>query len=48
VKTFEDYLTSWQALVLQLATIAAVIVVMRLPWTRWLAAATSDRDSPRS
>lgn len=40
-KTFEEYLTSWQAIVLQLATIAAVIVIIRLPWTRWLAAATN-------
>jgi hypothetical protein len=46
-RTFEQYLTSWQAILLQLATIAAVLLVLRLPWTRWLASATSSRGTSR-
>lgn len=46
-KTFEDYLTSWQAIALQLLTIVVVILILRLPWTRWLAAAADEARSSR-
>ncbi len=47
-KTFEQYLTSWQAILVQLATIAAFLLILRLPWTRWLASATAGRGPTRS
>lgn len=48
--TFERYLTSWQAILLQLTAIAAVVLLLRLPWTSWLPAvdATVEEAPPPS
>ncbi len=42
--TFEQYVASWQAVLLQVVALALVIVVIRLPWTRWLQAAAQSSD----
>lgn len=33
---FVDQLTSWQAIVVQVAAIVAIVLLFRLPWARWL------------
>ncbi|MBX7111654.1 MAG: hypothetical protein K1X87_07385 [Dehalococcoidia bacterium] len=47
--TFERYLTSWQAILLQLAAMATVVLLLRLPWTRWLPIETAETaEVPRT
>ncbi|HEY7295463.1 MAG TPA: hypothetical protein VH916_10495, partial [Dehalococcoidia bacterium] len=46
---FLHQLTSWQSIVLQVAALAAVVLLFRLPWVRWLglehaAAATGSQE----
>ncbi len=49
---FLHELTSWQAIVLQIAALASVVVLLRLPWARWLglpegpASAEDERTQP--
>lgn len=34
--TFRDQVTSWQAIALQLGSLALLVLVFRLPWAKWL------------
>ncbi|HZQ38462.1 MAG TPA: hypothetical protein VFD32_21225 [Dehalococcoidia bacterium] len=44
---FLHELTSWQAIVLQVAALASVVVLLRLPWARWLGLADEPNERGR-
>lgn len=44
---FDDQLTSWPAILVQVAALISVVVVFRLPWARWLGMAGSNPDASR-